>query len=195
MAGGLGNDTFVVDNMLDVATELATQGTDLVQSSVSFTLRADIDDLELTGVTSIDGTGNLHANRLTGNSAFNTMSGQDGSDVLIGMGGNDRLTGGNGAEHFVFVSRASGIDTITDFNELAGGAEQGDRLRFEGIGVGVFTYLGTGAFTGGSNNSEARVSGNQVLVDSDGNGSADITILLSGLTSAAQLAASDFVWI
>jgi hypothetical protein len=62
------------------------------------------------------------------------------------------------------------------------------------LGVGTFAYLGMGAFTGGSDNSEARVLGNQVLVDTNGDGITDITITLSGLTNANQLAADDFLF-
>ena len=42
--------------------------------------------------------------------------------------------------------------------------------------------------------SEARVAGNQELVDSNGDGIADITITLATLTNANQLAASDFIF-
>lgn len=115
--------------------------------------------------------------------------------AITGGGGNDSLNGGLGADAFVFTSTSSGIDMIADFNELNGGGEEGDVLRFEGMGVGTFTYLGTDAFTGGSDNSEARVSGNQVLVDTNGDGTSDITITLTGLTNANQLAASDFIFV
>ena len=83
---------------------------------------------------------------------------------------------------------------IADFNELDGGSEEGDVLRFDGLTVGTFVYLGASAFSGGSDNSEARVSGNQVLFDANGDGTADITIALTGLTSASQLAATDFLF-
>ena len=49
MQGGAGNDTYLVDNVGDVVTENASEGTDLVQSSVSFTLGANVDNLTLTG--------------------------------------------------------------------------------------------------------------------------------------------------
>ncbi|MGL6208237.1 MAG: calcium-binding protein, partial [Paracoccaceae bacterium] len=147
--------------------------------------------------------GNAGANRLTGTAlgdtldggaGNDTLAGGAGSDTLVGGLGNDLLTGGEAADEFVFRSRTSGVDTITDFNTLDSGGEEGDLLVFEGLGVGTFTYLGTGAFTGGSDNSEARVAGSQVLVDTNGDGVADITITLTGLTNASQLAVDDFLF-
>ena len=52
----------------------------------------------------------------------------------------------------------------------------------------------SGSFTA-SGNTQARVSGSQVLLDVDGNGTTDITINLTGLTSATQLSASDFLFL
>src|SRR6185436_11602513 len=43
MIGGLGNDTYVVDDVGDVVTEAASAGTDLVQSSVTHTLAANVE--------------------------------------------------------------------------------------------------------------------------------------------------------
>ncbi len=110
-----------------------------------------------TGTTGIAGTGNTLANSMTGNSGANNLSGLDGNDTLLGGAGNDSLTGGLGADQFVFNSTASGVDVISDFNELNGGGEEGDVLRFEGLSVGAFAYRGTAAFTGGSDNSDLIV--------------------------------------
>ncbi|MBK7005378.1 MAG: hypothetical protein IPH37_09645 [Burkholderiales bacterium] len=56
----------------DVVTENLNEGIDLVKSSVSLTLAANVENLTLTGSSAINATGNSLANVLTGNSAANT---------------------------------------------------------------------------------------------------------------------------
>jgi len=136
MTGGGGDDTYIVDNVFDVVTEGANAGTDIINSSVSYTLGSNVENLTLTGTGAINATGNALDNVLTGNSGVNTLNGGDGDDTLYGFAGNDiliggngadilygglgndTLTGGNGADQFVFntaLSAKSNIDTITDF--------------------------------------------------------------------------------
>ncbi|WRH67209.1 MAG: Ig-like domain-containing protein [Planktothrix sp. GU0601_MAG3] len=129
LKGGTGNDTYVVDNLGDVVTELASAGTDLVQSSVTYTLPVEVENLTLTGTTAINGTGNTLANMITGNTANNILNGGDGNDSLSGGAANDPLTGGLGADKFIydtnaaFATSAVGVDTITDFT-----IGQGDKI-------------------------------------------------------------------
>ncbi|MCE6967046.1 calcium-binding protein, partial [Cereibacter sphaeroides] len=68
LVGGAGNDTYLTDGG-DTITEAAGAGTDLVQSSVSLTLGANLETLTLTGSGAINGTGNSAANLITGNAA------------------------------------------------------------------------------------------------------------------------------
>ena len=101
MIGGLGNDIYVVDNVGDVVTENAGEGTDTVQSSVTYTLGAELENLTLTGTSAINGIGNAFDNLLTGNNANNTLIGGDGNDTLNGGTGADTMIGGVGNDTYV----------------------------------------------------------------------------------------------
>jgi Ca2+-binding RTX toxin-like protein len=83
MAGGAGNDIYAVDSVGDVVTELASQGTDTVQASITYTLPANVENLTLTGTAAISGTGNALANVLTGNTAANVLTGGTGNDTYV----------------------------------------------------------------------------------------------------------------
>ena len=122
LAGGSGKDTYVVDNAGDTITEALDAGTDLVQSSVSFSLATftNVDNLTLTGFSGNSATGNALANILIGNSAANTLSGGDGNDTLTGGGGADTMVGGAGNDKYAvdnagdIVTEASGVGSGTD---------------------------------------------------------------------------------
>jgi Ca2+-binding RTX toxin-like protein len=115
LKGGLGDDSYVVDNIADSIVENLNEGTDSVQSSVTYTLAANVENLTLTGTTAINGTGNELANSLVGNSAANSLIGGLGNDVLNGAAGADTLTGGDGSDSFVFATVVGGADKILDF--------------------------------------------------------------------------------
>ncbi len=183
LKGGLGNDIYIVDSTGDVVTELAAQGTDLVQSSVTYTLPAEVENLTLTGTTAINGTGNALANIITGNTANNILNGgtgndnliggsgadqllgSDGNDSLSGDAGNDTLTGGLGADKFIyntnaaFATSAVGVDTITDFN-----ISQTDQIVLDKT---TFTSISSAAGTGFSVASEfAKVTSDALAATS-----------------------------
>ena len=65
MTGGPGADTLSVDNASDQAT--GDSGTDTVESSVSTSLGAGVENGVLLGSANINLTGNALANTLTGN--------------------------------------------------------------------------------------------------------------------------------
>ncbi|MDP1651355.1 MAG: calcium-binding protein [Rhodocyclaceae bacterium] len=122
MVGGTGNDTYVVNATGDVVTENASEGTDLIQSSITYTLGNNVENLTLTGTTVINGTGNTLNNVLTGNSANNTLTGNAGNDTLDGGLGTDSLIGGTGNDTYV-LGRGYGADSVTESDSTAGNTD------------------------------------------------------------------------
>ncbi|MBL8529158.1 MAG: calcium-binding protein [Burkholderiales bacterium] len=97
MIGGLGDDRYCVENVGDTVIELAGQGIDEVWSTIySYTLPANVENLELRANDSAIGIGNALANEIIGNDFANRISGLDGNDSLLAYGGDDTLDGGNG---------------------------------------------------------------------------------------------------
>ncbi|WP_309680080.1 peroxidase family protein [Polaromonas sp.] len=177
LMGGIGNDTYVVDNTLDLLIEGAAAGTDLVQSSASWTLGANLENLTLTGATAINGTGNGLANTLIGNSGANTLNGAAGNDslngglgndILVGGAGTDSLTGGAGADRFTFNATGDSVvglgrDTIIDF-------ATGDLINLGGIdanlnvvGNDAFSFIGTLGFSAAGQLRYSVVAGQTVI--------------------------------
>lgn len=89
MAGGAGNDIYIVDNAGDTVVEGINAGTDLVYSSVSFTLSANVERVTLLGGADLSATGNALSNVLIGNTGNNALNGGAGADTMAGGLGND----------------------------------------------------------------------------------------------------------
>ena len=109
LIGAAGNDTYVVADAGDVVTENASEGTDQVNSSVTYTAGSNVENLVLTGTAAINATGNTLANSLTGNSANNVLDGGTGADTLFGGAGNDTYTIDNAAD-VITESAGQGTD-------------------------------------------------------------------------------------
>lgn len=111
LMGGTGND-FYTYNTTDTIVEYFNQGIDYVQSEVSYTLGDNLENLTLTGLSDISGTGNALENNITGNNANNFLYGGEGNDELNGSLGIDTLIGGTGND-FYFVDSTG--DTIVEY--------------------------------------------------------------------------------
>jgi Ca2+-binding RTX toxin-like protein len=119
--GGDDNDTYIVDSTDINLQEQATGGTgDTVESTVSYTLHANFENLFLLGSARINGIGNAEANNIHGTNAANTLKGRGGEDLLFGGKGNDILSGGADSDHFIFQDGFD-HDVIKDF--AAGGSQ------------------------------------------------------------------------
>jgi Ca2+-binding RTX toxin-like protein len=119
MSGGAGDDIYIVDNKLDVIIENANEGVDTVRTAFSHTLADNVENLTLTGLNNIAGTGNALNNVIIGNDGNNTLSGGAGNDTLDGGKGKDTLIGGGGDDTYLF-GRGSGQDTIDNSHTDSG---------------------------------------------------------------------------
>lgn len=177
MVGGLGDDTYVVDSTSDVVTEAANEGTDLVQSSVTYTLANNVENLTLTGTTAINGTGNALNNVLTGNSAANTLTGGAGNDTLDGGAGNDTMVGGLGDDTYI-VDSAS--DVVTEnANEGSDTVRSSVTLTLAN-NVENLILTGTTAINGTGNALNNTITGNSAANTLSGGTGADTMIGGSG---------------
>jgi hypothetical protein len=128
---------------------------------------------------------------LVGSDHNDRLSGDDGANRLTGGEGRDVLTGGGGADIFIFgdgESTASKADRVTDF------VSGEDRLDLSGVDADTtksgdqrFRFIGEIEFSGAAGELRAVGRGGSTLVlgDVDGDGEADLQIVLEGVSTAS----------
>lgn len=137
LTGGKGNDTYYVDGA-DVVVELngALDGLDIVYSSVSYRLTANVEYLTLLPGSAVSAIGNNLDNRLVGNSAANFLDGRAGADKMDGGSGNDTYVVDNLGDE---ITDYSGTDLVmTYINYTLGSTLENLRL------MGTNALNGTG---------------------------------------------------
>jgi Ca2+-binding RTX toxin-like protein len=98
LVGGQGNDLYLLENATDAVIENLNEGDDIVFAGFSYTLRDNVERLQLIGAGQI-GTGNTLANTIYGNGArSNILKGMAGADYILGGSLNDVIDGGTEAD-------------------------------------------------------------------------------------------------
>ena len=214
LVGTAGNDVFTVSSSSSTVAGLA--GCDTVRSSASFTMSADVEKLELTGTTAINGTGNLNADMITGNAANNILQGMAGADRLMGKDGNDtllggadadllygdagndrldggagqdKMTGGAGADTFVFMLASDTARTLSD--KVLDFQTGVDKIDLSAIDADT-SVAGNQAFVYGSSAAGVAslwMSSGYIFGDINNDGVADLAVYVTG--SVAQ---NDFLF-
>ncbi len=161
--GGLGDDSYVVDNLLDVVNENADAGIDQINSSVSYTLSANVENLTLTGTAALNGTGNSDANLIIGNTGANILDGGLGPDTLIGGEGNDTYVV-DGLADVVVETGISSADLVKSSIDYALGNNLENLTLLGTAVIGIGNSL-TNTLTGNaSNNTLDGGAGNDKLL-------------------------------
>ena len=104
MDGGDGNDYYFVDNSKDVVSEANKNtlgGNDTIESTSTYTLGKNIENLVLAGIDNNNGKGNELNNQIIGNIGDNKLEGMAGNDKLLGKEGADTLDGGKGTDTLI----------------------------------------------------------------------------------------------
>ncbi|MGO8105535.1 beta strand repeat-containing protein, partial [Rhizobium leguminosarum] len=139
LIGGAGSDIYIVDDLADVVTEGANEGTDLIRtvlSSYALTNIANVENLAFIGAGDFIGTGNALAN---------TIIGGAGNDLLDGGAGNDVLNGGAGNDIYV-------IDTASDIiTELASAGTDEIRTSLAAYSIAALINVENLSYTGSAN--------------------------------------------
>jgi Ca2+-binding RTX toxin-like protein len=184
MSGGTGNDLYFVDNVGDVVIELSVGGNDTVNSSITHTLTANVENLVLSGTAAINGTGNGGANLLTGNAGNNVLSGGTGADTMLGGAGNDSYVVDNAGDRVFETTttsnavNAGGVDTVSSSISFSLAANTG--VSF----VENLTLTGASAINGTGNALNNALTGNSAINTLSGGAGNDT---LNGLGGADQL--------
>ena len=117
--------------------------------------------------------------------------GGDKDDTLIGGAGRDELEGGEGSDIFRFLSVTDSGTSDLDSDVITDMVSGTDEIDLSALGVESF--LGDGAFTGSGNEVRFETiddSTARLLIDIDGDQSADMMIMLTNFTGT--LSQNDF---
>ncbi|KRC08578.1 hypothetical protein ASE11_22700 [Hydrogenophaga sp. Root209] len=112
LTGNTRGNVYVVNDAGDRVVEAVDAGVDVVHSSVDHTLGNNVENLILTGMSALRGTGNSLDNRIGGNDLDNRLDGRGGADWLEGGLGDDVYLVDDVGDIVVESFIAGGTDTV-----------------------------------------------------------------------------------
>ncbi len=134
--------------------------------------------------------GGAGGDRIQGNNGNDDLYGEGGNDIIAGNSGDDRITGGAGGDRmtgdqgndvFIFTAIEAQTDVIVDFTR---GRDRIDLSAIDAIAGttadDAFSFIGSSAFSNVAG--QLRFAGGFLTGDVNGDGVADFTIQLSGVT-------------
>jgi Ca2+-binding RTX toxin-like protein len=173
-------------------TPVAADAGQIIRVMVQFTDAVGYRETVYSAETGVVGNfyaGTAGVDRYTGTAGSDVMNGLAGADVINGAGGADiidgglnadTLTGGAGTDMFL-TGLNFGADIISDFDATPAGGQDYIDLRPLGITAATFSTRVTWSLSAGT-----------VLINVS-NGTAQGTIRLNSVTSAALIDITDFV--
>jgi Ca2+-binding RTX toxin-like protein len=132
MSGYVGDDIYYVDSLSDQVIELDGAGNDTIRTNLtSFTLGANVENLEYIYANDFIGVGNALDNKMEGDDGADRLFGMDGQDTLYGYNGNDKLFGADGND---ILNGGAGGDLMNGGNGI-------DKVSYAGATGGVSVDL------------------------------------------------------
>lgn len=103
MAGGWGDDTYIIDNVGDRIVEMRGQGTDtaVLVTGNRYTMEANVDNARAGADVRINVVGNELRNEITGGRHDDYLFGGGGRDTIDGGDGFDQIDGGTDADTMI----------------------------------------------------------------------------------------------
>jgi Ca2+-binding RTX toxin-like protein len=169
LVGGLDDDTYIVDAQTDVIVENLNEGTDTVQATASYTLGANLENLELfaNGVAK----GNTLNNTIT-LFGSGTADGSTGADLLINSGA--------GTVTFLVDNVGDSVDGSAIGTDNVVSSVSFDMNMQGDADVDNLTLTGTAAINGFGNAFNNTITGNSGANTLDGGGGDDRLVGLGG---------------
>jgi Ca2+-binding RTX toxin-like protein len=187
LRGGLGDDVIIggagsdeasySDAASAVTVRLDTARSQVVGGGLGLDKLSDVENL----------TGSAFGDRLVGSSVANRLNGGGGADTLIGGGGADELIGGAGADTYRFLTLAD-VESL-DGSDVIKKLDAGDTIDLRRIDANVlldgdqaFQLVNTFHERAGEavRLFDAATRTTYVLLDVDGDATADATLTLAG---------------